>query len=481
MTSTAMLLMVLTTAAPTPIPETWTVKAGDSCDRIARAVWGDGKRLTDLHRWNDLGPPPHHLAPGMVLRLRAPTELPLTGPDATLTFLKPAVRARHLVDWQPALLGMGLFRLDEVNTLKGAGAALRFRDTSSLVLDENALIVVYGDAAPKKPSEPTGVTLIDGELRLALAQMRAKPLALNTPGSGVFATGVQGVVAVDGAQTTRVSVFEGSSLISAKGVTVTVPQDHGTRVRQGQPPEPPRLLPESPVLAAVPEVLVVGPDGLGSLALAWAKAPRAEQYRVQLARDEDFVDRVRDAWTGTIDATLDRLEPGALRVRVISFDEVGLQSRPSAVAQVELVELGGGLDAQGELRLAAGQALRFTLPPSLHLRVAGVEVTGAPAFPVGVHALTVVDAQGAAKLSGQVVVPPRAPVVLTVGDVVRATFTDDVPATLAPTLVSAGGSTPFVLVSPRVWEAVRPRPGPATVQWHGRALSRLDVGISDLH
>ncbi|MFZ5442764.1 MAG: FecR domain-containing protein [Myxococcota bacterium] len=475
MSSALLLTMVLAAAEPPPAAqETWTVKAGDTCDAIARAVWGDRKHIAELHRWNELGPLPHNLRPGMVLRLRAPTETKAEGPDATLTFLKPAVRTRHLLEWQPAQLGMGLFRLDEVNTLKGAGAALRFRDLSSLLLDENALIVIYGDSAPRKPSEPTGVTLVDGELRLALAQMRAKPLAVNTPAGAVSASGMQGVVAVDGAQTTRVSVFEGTSLVSAKGVTVTVPSNHGTRVRQNQPPEPPRLLPETPALAAVPPVLVAGPDGLASLALSWPAAARAEQYRVQLARDVDFVDRLRDAWTPKLEATLDRLEPGALEVRVIAFDEVGLQSRPSTTAHVEVVELGRGLDAHQELVLTRGSPLTFTLPAALRLSIDGQETTAPPVLTVGVHALRILDASGAVKLETTVVVPPAPPTVVTVGDKLRATFADELDEAIAPVLERDAQQTAFTRVSARVWEVTRPPSGTAIVTWRGRALSRFD-------
>lgn len=477
MSATLVLLTLLTAAEPPPAAEeTWTVKAGDTCDGIARAVWGDRKHIAELHRWNELGPLPHHLKAGMVLRLRAPSERPPEGPDATLTFLKPAVRTRHLVDWQPAQLGMGLFRLDEVNTLKGAGAALRFRDLSRLVLDENALVVIYGDTAPKKQGEPTGVTLIDGELRLALAQMRAKPLAVNTPAGGVSASGMQGVVAVDGAQTTRVSVFDGTSLVSAKGVTVTVPTNHGTRVRQNQPPEPPRPLPAQPALAAMPPVLVAGADGLASLSLRWGAAERAEQYRVQLARDDEFVDRLRDAWTPKLEATVDRLEPGPVQVRLIAFDEVGLQSRPSAVAHVEVVEIASGLDAQRELVLAKGAPLRFSLPPSLHLTLGGKEASPGVTLPAGVHALQVLDAAGAVQLESVVVVPPAPPTVLSVGAQVRATFEDPLDAALPPSLEVAGQEVPFTRISATVWEAKRPAPGPATVRWRGRALSRLEVG-----
>ena len=128
------------------------VQPNDTCDGIARKVWGDPKRISELHQWNELGPLPHHLVPGQVLRLTAPPPAP-PSPDATLTFLKPAVRTRRAVEWAPATLGQGLFRLDEVNTLRKAGAALRFRDESTLVMDENALLVILGEApVGKAPS-----------------------------------------------------------------------------------------------------------------------------------------------------------------------------------------------------------------------------------------------------------------------------------------------------------------------------------------
>lgn len=472
---TALLLSLLLTAAEPP-PATWTVKPGDTCTGIAQAVWGDSRRYAELHKWNELGPPPHTLQPGMVLWLRAPVDEP-AGPDATLTFLKPSVRARREVAWEPATLGMGLFRLDEVNTLKGAGAALRFRDTSTLLLDENALLVVYGDRKPPRPTEPLGVTLIDGELRVALAQMRARPLAIHTGAGDVSASGLQGVVSVDGAQTARVCVFEGTSQVSAKGKTVVVPQNHGTRVRRGQPPEPPRLLPDAPVLtSALPKVVVAGQGGLGALTLAWGPAARAEQYRVQLARDADFVDRLRDVWTTQQTSAFEGLEPGPLQVRLIAFDEVGLQSRPSAVSALDVVQLGGGLDAQGELLLAPGAPLAFALPPHLGLRVAGALLQPGAKLPVGAHPLQVLGEGGEVLLSSVVVVPPAAPRLLVVGEVVRAYFDDELPDALAPQLHAGAAETPFTRVSARVWEVPRPSPGTVSVFWRGRPLARVEVG-----
>ena len=49
---------------------------------------------------------------------------------------------------------MGLFRLNEVNTLRHAGAELTLRDASQLLLDENALVVIYGE--PNAQQETRG-------------------------------------------------------------------------------------------------------------------------------------------------------------------------------------------------------------------------------------------------------------------------------------------------------------------------------------
>jgi hypothetical protein len=214
------------------------------------------------------------------------------------------------------------------------------------------------------------------------------------------------------------------------------------------------------------------------LPLRWAAAARAEQYKVQLARDADFVDRERDAWTSTLELTLDRLAIGSLLVRLIAFDEVGLQSRPSVAARVEVIALGPGLDDSGEVRLGVDQPLRFALPPSLRLQVAGKDAAEGMTWPVGVFPLAVLGGDAAVRLQSSLVVAPRAPTVISSGSFVRATFADEVPEALPPELVSNGVSTPFKRSSALVWEIARPAPGLAEIRWRGRPLSRLDVGAA---
>lgn len=463
-------LLLIQLLADAERPESYVVQQGDTCDAITRKFWGDPKLITELHRWNELGPPPHQLKPGQVLRLRPPPEQP-AGPEATLTFMKPAVRTRHQTDWNAATLGMGLFRLDEVNTLRRAGAALKFRDESTLVMDENALVVVYGDAP--KAKEPAGLSLVDGELRVALASLRQKPLRVATPSAAVeTAKGAQGVVSVDGSQTSRFSLFEGAATIEANGGQLAVKENHGTRVRPGLGPEPIAQLPDAPQLSsATPRVLVW--QGLPTtLTLEWSAAARASKYRLQVAHDAQFVDRVDDQWLEGTSARVALTDQRAVQVRVIAFDERGLQSRPSKVAQVDLVGVGEGLGEGGFVTHLPPKPLAVTVPPGLVLKVDGVASTPPLTMSVGRHQLDFIDEAGTVASTVKVVVRPRPPSLRVERGRLTATFEDEVPAELAPTV----GGVALVRSSSLVWTSAAPPKGPVVVEWLGLPLVRAERG-----
>lgn len=464
------IVATLIVAAATEIPETWVVKQGDSCDSITRAVWGDPKRISDLHTWNPLGPTPHHLVPGQVLRLRAPNETP-SGPDATLTFLRQAVRTRHLLDWNPATLGMGLFRLDEVNTLRRAGAALRFRDESTLVMDENALVVIYGDVPA--PKQPGGVSLVDGELRLALSALRQKALAVATPAAQVeTAAKTEGVVAVDGSQTSRVSIFDGSAAVAATGAKVNVPANSGTRVRAGLAPEAVTVLPGTPVLTAETPRFVVWRGPGTAVDLRWAPSERATRYRLQLARDELFVDRVDDQVTEQTSARVLLTSAEALRVRVIAFDERGLQSRPSKSHELGVVVVGSAPLQQGVVRHQAPAPLEMKLPSGWAVQLQGKPVSPPLTLPVGRHVLTLVDGAGATAGEVNVSVGPRPPTLKRESAEVIATFLDEVPEAMPPSLNGAAMRRRSTLV----WSLPQPTPGPVELSWDSQPLVRAELG-----
>jgi hypothetical protein len=457
-------------------PETYVVEPGDTCASIATKLFGDARRYDELHRFNQLGPLPHTLKPGQVLRLRAPDGAPSQpqGPDATLTFLKPAVRTRHLLEWNPASLGMGLFRLDEVNTLKGAGAELTFRDLSSLLMEENALIVVYGEAGPESRG-PRGLTLVDGELRLALAALRKAPLALKTKSTELsLEQKAEGVVAVDGAQTSRLSLFEGKALVSAQGAPVKVSANHGTRVKLGEAPEAERALPGQPTFEGAPAAAIWRTGG-ASVTLRWAAAERAAEYRVQLSRDEKFVDRVLDLRTGERSARAPGLEVGRYLARVIAFDEAGLQSRPAQALPVEVIRVEGQVEPDGRVWLQSGHQLAVQASEQAAVLLDGEPLSAQPPG-LGSHQLELRIA-GAPSLSTPLEVYPLPPKVTRSASGLTFTFAEALGAALEGFEVRCGEQrlAPTWLDAHRFVLAPVPTQTQCTSSWRGRALGGFEL------
>ncbi len=443
--------------AETERPDTYTVQSGDSCATIAARFWGATSRIDELHRYNNLGPTPHRLVAGQVLRLRHPD--PNT-PDATLTFVKPAVRARKTAEWEPATLGMGLFRLNEVNTMRRAGAELTLRDQSQLLLDENALVVIYGE--PNAQFVTRGPAIVEGEVRMALSGARAVEL----PGGGTLtATRADGVAAVDGARTSRVSIFDGDVVVESQKVAVRLKRDEGTVVRHGAPPLPPRPLPMPPELHDV--AAVTGQDGVANVRVAWSAVPNAARYRVQLARDARFLDLAVNEMTSGESLELHRLSPGRYQLRVIAFDAEGLQGRAAEAKPLDVVSLGLGPDASGVVALRAGVTPRFVGPP-------GFSLSPAPqTLPAGQHQVEVRDGAGAVVSTVRVSVRPLAPTVRVEAGTTVLEFSEALDDASALSLRDAGGEVPLRQLTPRRFEVGRATSGPATLRWGSFDLLRF--------
>lgn len=318
------------------------VQPGDTCGSVGRKVFGDATvGSAKLHALNHMGAPPHELKPGTLLRIKG-------DPDARLTFIRPEVNAKRAgkVEWRQANTGQGLWRLDSVNTLRDAGAEVTFRDLTRLQMNENALVVIYGEGtqATDKVKKSGAVELLQGELNLSLAELRGEPKEVRMPAASVAARSKDLHVGVDVQQMSRVSVFDGQAEVSASGKSVQVPKNHGTRVAKGEVPEPPRPLPEAPAwVGGVRSVRLLLDDKGVDEALAWAPVKDAASYRVELARDERFNDRVHaetvQAGGETLQSVAHALAPGKYFARVRALDAAGLLGQASAVRQVEVLRV----------------------------------------------------------------------------------------------------------------------------------------------
>jgi len=414
----ALAVAALAHAARAEPPETWVVKPGDTCVSIARAVWGGREGLQTLHALNDLGPPPHRLVPGTVLRLRA-------GPVAQLTLVQPRVETRPpgAAEWAPAAAGLGLQARSQLTTLDRAGAEVTFADSSRLVLRENAFAIIYGPLAarPRAPDRSGQVELVQGEATVSLAALRGESARVATPGARLSAASREVVVAVDG-RMSRVSVLDGRAEVSARGRVVALAEGEGTRVEQGKAPEPARKLPAAPALAGGTRRVLLAGEATREVRLAWAPVPGATRYRLEVARDERFADRVlaRELAAEAAPATvLEGLEPGRVRARVRAVDALGLVGPASSPLVLDVVALRleqgapvpGGVRGDREVRLA------LEAPPEA--TDLALTVDGAPArSPLvltapGLHSIRLAapgaSDEAALSLAAEVVAPPPPP------------------------------------------------------------------------
>jgi hypothetical protein len=378
------LLLAATLAGATgpgsPTEEFVVVQPGDTCASIGKRVWGTPDGYKQLHELNDLSTKHPPLEPGTRLRIRPE-------PEAHLTYVKPDVNTRPPQEptWKPGRQGEALYRLYQVNTLGGAGAEVTLKDTSKLQLRENALVVIYGAqqaSSKEQPRKAGGVELVQGDLRMRLAQLRGEPLPLETPSAKLAASGQDLFVSVDAQRMSRVAVFDGKAQVAAKGAQVEVPRGKGTRVEQGKAPEPPRPLLPAPAwsVASAREVLLALGGAPQLHPLKWQPVPGAVTYRAVLARDEglnDVLAEVSPAAETTLTLDAGALPPGRYYARVQAVDAVGLPGMPSAPRMVEVVpvkvERG---EAQGPTRVVGQGQVKLSVDPSLGLalRVKGKTV-----------------------------------------------------------------------------------------------------------
>jgi hypothetical protein len=366
-------------APPTPgFPEAvvqWGVQKGETCEDIARALYGSVRYTPLLQRYNHIvckaGAP---LREGLTLVV---PEKPTTLPDARLKSLNPDVRARPGGGgWTPAAPGMPLFSNYNVNTLDQGRADIEFIDRTRVVLAPNTLVVIYGTANQTRVSRttPAAVEVDAGEVKAALSALRGDSVEVAVKGGGRVSAASRDTVVQRKGERTTVEVFDGKAGVTAGGKSVEVPKNFGTRFVGVSPPAPPRHLPPAPVWAAGgtgSTALAHGSTGV--IAAAWNPVPAALAYRVELSRDADFHDLVsREEVPATITAFRgEKLPVGTyyLTVRAIDKEEylgIAADTRTLRLIDAEL-ESGEGTLTPGEVTANPYGVLRLAPAPETEM------------------------------------------------------------------------------------------------------------------
>jgi len=323
----------------------WGVQKGETCDDIARALYGSPRYAPLLQRYNHVackaGAP---LREGLTLVV---PETPTTLPDARLRSMNPDVRARPgSGGWAPAASGMPLFSNYNVNTLDQGRADVEFIDRTRVFLAPNTLVVIYGTASQTRVSKtaPAAVEVESGEIKAGLSALREggadgdATVAVAIKGGGRINAASRDTVVQRKGDRTTVAVFDGKAGVTSGGKSVEVPRNFGTRFVGVAPPAPPRPLPPAPLwLGGGSGTTVLVSGDAGTAGATWAPVPGAIAYRVELEQEKNGERRLvrRDEVPSSINAFRgEKLELATyyLTVRAIDKEEyLGIASEPRVI------------------------------------------------------------------------------------------------------------------------------------------------------
>jgi outer membrane protein OmpA-like peptidoglycan-associated protein len=320
--------------------QNYVVQRGDTCWNIAERFIGDGKKYNLIHKHNKLGPPPHLLKEGTLLKL------PARPAPGKVSWLRSKVNAKgpRAPHWQRARRHMSLWRLYKIATDKGSSAGIEFTNHSRLQMRESALLVIYGNANKSlKLAKKRVVRLERGEVRGGLDALdkRAR-LTLKTPAAKIALASRDAQIEVDEKKRSRVSVFDGSAAVTARGKTVQVPTGHGLTVAKGQrPKKPTKLLPAPRWKGRRKQLKVILPGERGRFEASWRAVPGAKRYRFVLANNHKLQAPIADAVVGAgiTRFRVERLKPGSYWARVQAIDTDRLSSRSSSRLRLEVKPL----------------------------------------------------------------------------------------------------------------------------------------------
>lgn len=365
----------------------WSVQSGETCEDVAKALYGSAKHKALVLRYNRVT-----CIPGAALKSGTTLVMPATigeRPTAKIASVKPDTVAKPPgATWSEATAGQPLADKSSVQTREAGRAGIVFADQSKVFLAEHTLVVIYGSASQSSVGRapPAAVELKQGELQAGMAALRGTNAEVEIAGGGrVSAASRDAVIKLLNGLTT-LSVFDGSADVSSAGRHVLVPTNQGTRFARGKPPEPPRPLPPAPVWAAdqASSFLSLGGIEGAVLTAAWRPVPNAKFYRIEVARDAQFEDViVREQVAHQVDSfAVKRLPSGRyhLRVRAIDGDDflgVATEARSVQLCDVQFEEGAGSVE--GTIVTAHRHSkVRLCTAPQLELSRDGVLWTEFP-------------------------------------------------------------------------------------------------------
>lgn len=301
-------------------------------------------------------------------------------PVAEVTRVQRDVQSKEAaaVQWTGARVGQALRRLARVRTEKASASEVTFRSQDKVQLGPEALVVIHDTPSRSRinKAEVVDVEVEQGTIFAAMAakdrslEVRTRPsrVSVRSKRTRVDVRRRAGV-AKQSKQVSTVSVFDGRSDVAAQGKTVSVKEGYGTRVKEGEAPEPARPLPLPPTWATRDPW--VGFEGQ-PVNLAWTRAPGVEAVEVQLGlHDDPEVKSPHQLWRVNGDQTQGgRATAGLYHMRLVGVDERDISGAPGRA--LRLVSLPVPVDEAGVPLPVSGRRVRLTKPGILSMGGLGV-------------------------------------------------------------------------------------------------------------
>ena len=239
-----------------------------------------------------------------------------------------------LGDWDNADVGDLFKESDGLKTHAESFANLGFTDGSKIIIDPNSVAIIRKSRVNKlDESADAEITLESGGLlaKLSSSATQRSNYILNAGSSETELQTTNFYAESDGNETVKLTNYDGVANVSANDVTITIRQNEGTIVKEGQAPSPPVQLLPAPDLFWETSDTVVYKD---QIIFAFTEVTSAQSYIVQRSSSSNFDEDLQEIDVSNNVALLSYLPLGKTFVRVAAVDQLGLRGPFSETTRI---------------------------------------------------------------------------------------------------------------------------------------------------
>lgn len=164
--------------------------------------------------------------------------------------------------------GIDVFQNETIDTANASASRVVFQDQTQLSIGPASKVVLDRFVFDPNPSSSVvAVSIAKGVARFSTGLLPKPDYQIATPSCTIGVRGTVFTTIVSETRDTWVAVEEGTTVVSAQGVTVTVNAGQTTFVAFGRPPTPPSPSPPPPAITTQMDALLGVPRGVAPYGL----------------------------------------------------------------------------------------------------------------------------------------------------------------------------------------------------------------------